>query len=132
MKDLYGESQAKAPKREKNKVDAKDKPEEKKIESKVRKHGNAYKILVKPLVTEKAADLSKENKYVFEVNLGVNKIEIAKAVEEIYGIKPLSVNIIKASGKSVRYGRTQGRKKNWKKAIIKLPAGKDIKIYEGV
>jgi len=99
---------------------------------KIKRHGSAYKVLVKPLITEKASDLGALNKYVFAVKKDANKIEVAKAIDEVYGIKPLSVNIIKMKGKNVRYGRTSGRKKDWKKAIITLPAGKTIKIYEGV
>ncbi|MFH1427973.1 MAG: 50S ribosomal protein L23, partial [Patescibacteria group bacterium] len=99
---------------------------------KEKKYGNAYQNIVKPLVTEKASALGVEDKYIFQVAPKANKIEIAKSIEEIYGIKPVSVNIINLRGKNVRYGRTIGRRKSWKKAIIKLPKGKTIKIYEGV
>ncbi len=121
MRELYGESQispatVKAGKKEKKK----------------RKYGDAYKVLLKPLVTEKAANLGAVNKYVFAVNTKSNKIEISKAIDEVYGIKPLSVNIIKMGGKKVKYGRTTGRRKSWKKAIITLPKGESIKVYEGV
>jgi large subunit ribosomal protein L23 len=94
--------------------------------------GRGYRILLKPLITEKAANLGAENKYVFAVATGANKIEIAQAVTEVYGIKPVSVNIVKVKGKKVRYGRIQGERRNWKKAIVMLPAGKSINIYEGV
>jgi len=97
-----------------------------------KKIGQAYRILLKPQVTEKAANLGALNKYVFSVSTEANKIEIAKAIEEVYGIKPESVNIVKGKGKVVRRGRTVGRRKNWKKAIVSLPAGKTIKVYEGV
>lgn len=96
------------------------------------KSGNAYKVLVKPLVTEKAGILGEENKYVFEVSVDANKIEIAKAIEEVYGIRPIAVNIMNRKGKVVRRGRTFGKRKDWKKAIVELPKGKTIKIYEGV
>jgi len=95
-------------------------------------YGDAYKTLVKPLVTEKVSNLGALNKYVFAVAGGANKIEIAKAVKEIYGIKPLSVNVIKMLGKQARYGRVSGKRKDWKKAIVTLPKGETIKIYEGV
>ena len=94
--------------------------------------GDAYKIIMKPMVTEKVSGLGALNKYVFAVAKDTNKIEVAKAVKEIYGIKPLGVNIIKMEGKKARYGRISGRRKDWKKAIITLPAGQTIKIYEGV
>jgi len=97
-----------------------------------RQYGRAYRVLLKPLITEKAADLGAENKYVFAVASDANKIEITKAIDEVYGVKPVRVNIIKNQGKKVRYGRTFGKRKDWKKAIITLPKGKTIKVYEGV
>lgn len=101
-------------------------------EKQVRKFANAYKVLIKPVVTERAAHLGVINKYVFAVAPKANKIEIAKAVNEVYGIKPIGVNIISMSGKKVRYGKTRGQKKDWKKAVVTLPAGKTINLYEGV
>ncbi len=95
-------------------------------------YGNAYRILVKPLVTEKVSNLGVLNKYVFAVAPEANKIEIAKAVKEVYGIKPVGVNIINRLGKKARYGRISGWRKDWKKAIVTLPKGQTIKIYEGV
>ncbi|NIA18342.1 MAG: 50S ribosomal protein L23 [Actinobacteria bacterium] len=97
-----------------------------------RKYGNAYKVLVKPLVTEKASVMGTLNKYFFAVAIGANKIEIAKAVQDVYGVKPISVNIIRMQGKSVRHGRTMGKRKDWKKAIVTLKKGESIKVYEGV
>lgn len=134
------DKEEKKPVEEPSKKSMKDLYEEKKIaevkggkkETKTRKYGNAYKVLFEPLVTEKATVLGSENKYVFKVAIKANKIEITKAVEEVYGVKPVSVNIIKNRGKEVKYGKTKGRKKDWKKAIVKLPEGVSIKVYEGV
>ena len=128
MKDLYDSGKNETGKQA-VKTDKLEKDGDKK---KVKKQGNAYKILARPLITEKATDLGVENKYVFEVSLRSNKIEIAKAINEVYGIKPVSVNIIKVKGKKTRYGKTTGKRKDWKKAIIQLPEGKSIKVYEGV
>lgn len=97
-----------------------------------RKFGNAHRILIKPLITEKASVGGSLNKYFFAVSLSANKIEIAKAVNEVYGIKPVNVNIINVKGKEVRYGRQFGKRKDWKKAVVTLPAGKTINLYEGV
>ncbi len=94
--------------------------------------GRAYEILLKPVVTEKATNLASENKYVFEVSPRANKIEIKKAVKNVYGVEPLRVNIIKVSGKEIRSGRISGRTKDWKKAIVTLKPGEQIEIYEGV
>jgi len=121
MKDLYGESE------KKNVVSKKTK--EKGVE---KTNIHAYRVLVKPLVTEKAAELGSENKYVFEVSKSANKIEIAEAIQEVYGIKPVRINIVGMKGKNIRYGRMTGKRKDWKKAVITLPKGQSINIYEGV
>ncbi|MEI6288292.1 MAG: 50S ribosomal protein L23 [bacterium] len=89
-----------------------------------------YGILVRALITEKSTDLSQFNKYVFLVASSANKITIAKAIESRYGVKPESVNIIRNEGKATRYGKTMGKTKDTKKAIISLPKGKTIKINE--
>jgi len=120
MKDLYGS--ASEPK----------KAEAKKADEKSKRSGNAYRILVKPLITEKASILGAENKYFFEVAIRANKIEVAKAIEEVYGIKPIKVNVVSMIGKHTRYGRVFGKRKDWKKAIVTLPKGQSIKVYEGV
>ncbi len=123
MKDLYSGS-GKAP------VKTTDK--EGKSVKQIKKFGYADRIIIKPLVTEKAANLGMLNQYVFEAAPKANKIEIAKAINEIYGIMPKSVNIVKMKGKNLRYGRHTGKRRDWKKAIITLPQGKTINIYEGV
>jgi len=91
-----------------------------------------YRVLVKPLITEKASHLGTENKYVFAVAKNSNKIDIAKAIEEAYGIKPIKVNIINMEGKVKSRGRITGKRKDWKKAIVALPEGKTIQVYEGI
>ena len=126
MKELYAKEKADKPKK------VADDKSGKKDEVKTKKYGHAYRILMKPLVTEKVSTLGAENKYVFQVAKDVNKIEVAKAITEVYGIKPISVNIINVRGKKVRYGRKTGKRRNWKKAIITLPKGKSINVYEGV
>jgi large subunit ribosomal protein L23 len=95
-------------------------------------HELSYRLLVKPLITEKATNLSAENKYVFVVSIKANKIEIAKAIEATYGVKPLAINIINRAGKKVARGKVRGQRKDWKKAIVTLKKGETIKIYEGV
>ena len=96
------------------------------------KAGNAYKVLVKPLITEKATNLGMHNKYVFVVSLKANKISVAKAIEETYGVKPIKVNLANVSGKKVARGKVRGQRKDWRKAIVTLAKGQTIKIYEGV
>jgi large subunit ribosomal protein L23 len=92
----------------------------------------AYRVLVKPLITEKASVAGTLNKYSFVVSLDANKVEISKAIEEVYGVKPVRVNVVRMEGKAVRTGRFPGKRKDWKKAIVTLPEGKTIQIYEGV
>lgn len=115
-------------KQESNKKEVKDKAQK----SKESAYVEAYKILVKPLITEKAANLGSDSKYVFAVSNDANKIEIAKSINQVYGIKPVRINIINVKGKKVRTGRILGKRKDWKKAVVTLPKGKTIKVYEGV
>ncbi len=97
---------------------------------KVKGYGTAHRILVHPLISEKATIAHSENKYIFEVANKANKIEVKKAIEEVYGVVPEAVNMINQVGKSVRSGR--GRTKNFKKAIVTLKKGDSITIYEGI
>ncbi len=89
-------------------------------------------VIVKPLVSEKSAILASKNMYVFVVKNDANAIQIAAAIKAMYEIKPLSVNTINVRGKIVRRGRVSGKRKAWKKAIVTLPKGKSLNIYEGV
>ena len=112
-----------------NKVKTETKKESK---EKVKNNSNAYKVLVKPWVTEKASIQGAQDKYFFEVSKDTNKIEIAKAIKDVYGVSPISINVINMIGKKVRHGKVIGKKKDWKKAVITLKKGESIKIYEGV
>jgi large subunit ribosomal protein L23 len=94
--------------------------------------GEAYRVLIKPLITEKVSFLGQYNQYVFEVSPNANKIQIAKAIENVYGVRPKSVNVLPIKGKEVRYGRTVGKTKERKKAVITLRPGEKIEVYEGV
>ena len=105
---------------------------DKKVSAKKKVNGQAYRVLVKPMITEKAANLNSINQYVFMVNTSANKISVAKAIEEVYGVKPTSVNVIKMEGKKVNRGRITGKRKDFKKAIVTLKKGESISIYEGV
>lgn len=89
-------------------------------------------VLLRALVTEKSAVKQSENKYIFVVANNANKAVVKKAVEEVYGIKPLSVNMINVQGKAIRFGNHFGKRSDFKKAIVTLPKGKSIVIHEGV
>lgn len=92
----------------------------------------AYRIISKPLITEKATELTALNKYIFVVPVSANKKSIAERIFGIYGVKPEKINIVRRSGKLVRYGRRTGVTKSYKKAIITLAQGDKIEVYEGV
>ena len=92
----------------------------------------AFRVLLKPLITEKGTNLAAQNKYIFSVNPQMNKIEVKKAIRSIYRVDPVKINICNFPGKNVRYGRRQGKTKAWKKAIVTLKAGDKIEVYEGV
>lgn len=87
-------------------------------------------IISRPFLSEKSSLLSEQSKFVFEVDRGANKKQIAEALKAIYGIKPLTVRVMKILGKSVHYGRNLGQTKARKKAIASFPAGTKIDVYK--
>jgi len=86
---------------------------------------NAYKIIISPLITEKNNDLAAQQKYVFKVDRTAGKIEIGRAVEELFDVKVKSVNVMNYNGKPKRAGKSAivGRRSNWKKAVVTLSEG---------
>lgn len=117
MKDLYSAPTVKADKGSKKAINI---------------HTRAYRTLVKPLVTEKGTLLTEMGKYLFVVENKANKIEVSKAIQDLYGVKPTKVNIILMEGKLKARGKVIGKRKDWKKAIVTLPKGKTLDLYEGV
>jgi large subunit ribosomal protein L23 len=93
---------------------------------------NLRDVLIRPLVTEKTNAMMQDNKYTFVVPLRVNKVEIRQAVEQIFKVKVLAVNTIRVMGKTKRMGKTQGKRPDYKKAIVKLAPGETIGFFEGV
>lgn len=89
----------------------------------------ARDIIIRPLITEKSTELMAEGKYVFKVAKSANKIEIAKAVKEIFDVKVEKVNTVVVKGKTKRIGRTSGKRPDYKKAIVKLAAGETIEFF---
>lgn len=89
-------------------------------------------VLIKPIVTEKSTALMQEGKYTFRVPLNVTKIQIRQAVEQIFKVKVSGVNTMRYEGKLKKVGRFQGRRSNWKKAIVTLKPGESIEFFEGV
>ena len=93
---------------------------------------NSYEILRRPVITEKSTMLSEMGQYVFEVARDANKIEIRRAVEEIFKVKVRAVNTLRVPGKERRLGRTKGFTSPWKKAIVSLEPGQRIELFQGV
>ena len=92
----------------------------------------SYKIIRKPIITEKATKLSEFNKVVFEVASKSNKNEIKGAVEKLFSVKVKAVNIINIKGKIKRFKGTLGKRNDTKKAVITLEEGNTIDISAGV
>ena len=86
---------------------------------------SAFDIIIAPVVTDKCNALIQEKKYPFRVAPDANRIEIGKAVEELFNVKVKSVNVMNYQGKRKRAGRSlkEGRRPDWKRAVITLAEG---------
>ena len=86
---------------------------------------NAFDVIIAPVVTEKCNALMQEKKYTFKVNPKAGRIEIARAVEELFKVKVAKVNVMNYQGKAKRAGRTMkmGRRADWKRAVVTLAEG---------
>jgi large subunit ribosomal protein L23 len=95
---------------------------------------DAHRIILRPIITEKSTLLKEKNREVcFEVNPKANKVEIKKAAEQLFKIKVERVRVQNMRGKMRRVGRSAGKKKDWKKAYVKLKEGeKMIEYFEAV
>ena len=86
-------------------------------------------VLVSPHVSEKAAGLADtQNQHVFKVLPNASKQEIKSAVEQLFNVKVAAVRTVNVKGKAKRFGRTMGRRSDWKKAYVRLEAGHDIDL----
>ena len=94
----------------------------------------AQDIIIRPIITEKSMIGAVDKKYTFEVAKSANKIEIAKACEEIFKVKVAKVNTVSVRGKFRRQGQNNGGyTKSWKKAIVTLTQdSKSIEFFEGM
>lgn len=90
--------------------------------------GTAPRVLIRPIITEKLT--LRAGTYAFEVDSAANRSQVKAAIYHLYGVRPTRVNIVSVSGKAVRYGRASGFTKFWKKAVVTLPAGKSIEVFE--
>ena len=91
-----------------------------------------YSIVKRPMITEKSMALAAMSKYVFQVDIKANKIEIAEAVKQIFKVEVADVNTLRVKGKTRRMGRMpEGKTADWKKAYVTLKPGNRIEIFEG-
>ena len=93
----------------------------------------SYDIIRKPIITENSMDMMADRKYTFEVAKEANKIEIKKAVEELFGVKVEKVTTMVVLGKIKRMGANSGKRPDWKKAVVKLTeSSKTIEFFDGL
>lgn len=90
---------------------------------------NAREIIIRPIITERAFDMQELNRFTFEVDKRASKIEIAKAVEEIFDVTVLKVNTVNVKSKPKRMRMVEGRTRTWKKAIVTLVEGDSIELF---
>lgn len=91
-----------------------------------------YDIIIRPLITEKT-NIQKElsNQVSFEVDRRANRIEIRRAVEQAFKVRVISVRTMQMLGKATQRGRISGKRRDWKKAIVRLMPGERIEFFEG-
>jgi len=92
-----------------------------------------YEILKRPIVTEKSSYQSDTlSRYTFEVDVRANKRQIKEAVEQVFNVEVVGVNVMNVRGKKRRWGRILGRTRDWKKAVVTLAPNNSIQFFEGV
>jgi large subunit ribosomal protein L23 len=88
-------------------------------------------VLLAPVVSEKSYSLIADRKYTFKVHKNAHKTQVRQAVEELFGVQVMGVNIVKVQAKPKRRGISKGTRPGWKKAIVQLREGQTIEIFEG-
>lgn len=130
--------EAEAPKKAAKKVKAPAKKAEVKKETKKKNEvsaealAKANAVLLGPVVTEKTAYQSDRGVIVFRVAIDATRVDVRNAVHALYQVTPKKVNIMNMRGKRKRFGRVIGKRRDWKKAMVILPEGKRIDLFEGV
>lgn len=90
------------------------------------------KVLKQPIISEKSFASAENDKYVFLVQKTATKIEVAQAVEKAFKVHVLDVNTVTVKGKTKRFGRVMGRRKDYKKAIVTIKKGEKIEEFKGI
>lgn len=88
-------------------------------------------ILIEPVLSEKTNSLRESGQYVFRVDPRANKFQIKEAVRRLFDVHPVSCSIVNVKGKPKRLRHRAGYTSSWKKAIVRLPKGETIKVFEG-
>jgi large subunit ribosomal protein L23 len=91
-----------------------------------------YRVILAPVITEKATLAGEHNQVVFEVAKDATKPEIKAAVEKIFDVKVSGVNTLVMKGKTKRFRGRQGRRSDWKKAVVRLEEGHSIDVGAGI
>ena len=91
-----------------------------------------FSVVRRPIITEKSTELAGEGQYVFEVDPRANKMQIKEAVEIGFNVVVRRVNTMNVRGRRRRFGRHYGTEPGWKKAVVTLADGYEIKLFEGV
>ncbi|MGI6566698.1 MAG: 50S ribosomal protein L23 [Firmicutes bacterium] len=89
-------------------------------------------IIRRPVISERTMDLMQENKYTFEVDIKATKPQIREAVEQVFNVDVVKVNTMRVTGKVRRMGRSEGKRPDWKKAIVTVKEGQRIELFEGL
>ena len=89
-------------------------------------------IIRRPVVTERSMDLVEQNKYTFVVDIKATKPQIKEAVEQLFDVSVEKVNTMRVTGKTRRMGRYEGKRPDWKKAIVTVKEGDRIELFEGI
>jgi large subunit ribosomal protein L23 len=90
------------------------------------------KVLIEPVLSEKANAMREEGKYVFKVDPAATKLQIKEAVRRLFNVHPISCTVMVVGGKPKRQRNKAGYTSSWKKAIVRLPKDEKIAIFEGV
>jgi len=92
---------------------------------------DADKVVIAPLLTEKSNRMRERHKYAFRVHANANKIEITRAIEELFNVHPTDCTVVNVKPKPKRVRYKKGYTSSWKKAILTLPPNETIGIFEG-
>jgi large subunit ribosomal protein L23 len=96
----------------------------------------ASEIVIKPVISEKSLDETQRGKYTFRVHVDANKLQVKDAIEQLFNVEVVQVNVstskAKEKSRNRRRGRIRGWTSEWKKAVVTLAAGQKIEFFEGV